>query len=49
MSLPKIVGTDYMHVQPWTNGFTSTNRQLDSLEISVVYDKSNKHTTVYGS
>ena len=31
------------------NNFLGSNRQFDWLEISMVYDKSDKHTTIYDS
>ena len=30
-------------------GFLGANRQLDWIELSLVYDKSNKYTTIYDS
>ena len=37
-------GSDSLNVE-----FLGANRQFDWLEVSIVNDKSNKHTTVYGS
>ena len=37
-------GTDSLHVE-----FLGSNRQFDWLEISIVPDKSDKHTTIYDS
>ena len=36
------LGTDSIN----TN-FLGVNRQFDWIELSIVYDKSNKHTTIY--
>ena len=38
------VGKDSLDID-----FLGTNRQFDWLEISLVYDKSDKHTTIYNS
>ena len=40
----KIAGTDSLNVE-----FLGSNRQFDWLEISIVPDKSDKHTTIYDS
>ena len=36
-------------VQDFTVDFQGANRQFDWIEISLVYDKSDKHLTLYGS
>ena len=38
------IGTDSIKI-----GFLGSNRQFDWIELSLVYDKSDKHTTTYGS
>ena len=38
------VGQDTLDID-----FLGTNRQIDWLELSLVYDKSNKHNTIYDS
>ena len=38
------VGQDSLDVE-----FTGLNRQFDWLEISIVHDKSDRHTTIYDS
>ena len=38
------IGTDTINIE-----FYGSNRQFDRLEISLVYDKSNKHLTIYDS
>ena len=38
------VGQDSLNID-----FLGSNRQFDWLELSLVYDKSNKHTTIYDS
>ena len=38
------VGSDTINVD-----FLGSNRQFDWLEISLVFDKTDKHTTIYGS
>ena len=38
------IGQDLLNI-----GFLGSNRQLDWLELLLVYDKSNKHTTIYDS
>ena len=38
------VGQDSLDVE-----FIGSNRQLDWLEISIVHDKSDRHTTIYDS
>ena len=37
-------GEDYKDI-----GFLGANRQFDWIELSLVYDKSNKYTTIYDS
>ena len=37
-------GTDPINID-----FLGSNRQFDWIELSLVYDKSDKHTTTYGS
>lgn len=34
-------------VQTFTVDFVAANRQFDWLEISLVYDKNNKHSRIY--
>ena len=36
-------------IQNYTLEFTTVNRLIDWLEISLVYDKSDKHATIYSS
>ena len=36
------LGTDSININ-----FLGVNRQFDWIELSIVYDKSNKHTTIY--
>ena len=38
------IGSDSINID-----FLGSNRQFDWLEISIVYDKSDKHTTMYNS
>ena len=38
-----------VRVQNYTVDFLATNRQLEWPEISLVYDKSNKHAAIYDS
>ena len=38
------IGSDSINID-----FLGSNRQFDWLEISIVYDKSDKHTTIYDS
>ena len=39
-----LIGSDSISID-----FLAPNRQFDWLEISLVYDKSDKHTTIYDS
>ena len=52
------MGVQKTHIQKYTKytrsdsvniDFLGSNRQFDWLEISIVFDKSDKHTTVYDS